>query len=159
MTAKKEKKHALASVPEPQPVTDFPIVGISASAGGLAAFEAFFSGMPTMQSLFDAIAAPTTEHPPELWVRFFEHVAEYGRLYSALLGRKGSPWFVKRMRVTLVDLLKQYQRLATGHLPPDRAASSDVDDFIPTLLAAMLAEAIAWWLEQKRPYPPQEIAN
>ncbi len=29
--------------PEPAP---FPIVGIGASAGGLAAFEAFFSGMP-----------------------------------------------------------------------------------------------------------------
>jgi two-component system CheB/CheR fusion protein len=27
-------------------VADFPIVGIGASAGGLAAFEAFFSGMP-----------------------------------------------------------------------------------------------------------------
>ena len=27
--------------------TEFPIVGIGASAGGLAAFEAFFSGMPT----------------------------------------------------------------------------------------------------------------
>ncbi|MEI6315792.1 MAG: hypothetical protein WCO89_13045, partial [Syntrophus sp. (in: bacteria)] len=25
---------------------DFPIVGLGASAGGLAAFEAFFSGMP-----------------------------------------------------------------------------------------------------------------
>jgi len=28
------------------PALDFPIVGIGASAGGLAAFEAFFSGMP-----------------------------------------------------------------------------------------------------------------
>ena len=28
-------------------IVDFPIVGIGASAGGLAAFEAFFSGMPT----------------------------------------------------------------------------------------------------------------
>ncbi|MCX7142960.1 MAG: hypothetical protein NT123_18230, partial [Proteobacteria bacterium] len=28
------------------PHTAFPIVGIGASAGGLAAFEAFFSGMP-----------------------------------------------------------------------------------------------------------------
>ena len=33
-----------ASVPTSQ--VDFPIVGIGASAGGLAAFEAFFSGMP-----------------------------------------------------------------------------------------------------------------
>ena len=29
-----------------RPKVDFPIVGIGASAGGLAAFEAFFSGMP-----------------------------------------------------------------------------------------------------------------
>jgi len=31
----------------PQPPNPFPIVGIGASAGGLGAFEAFFSGMPT----------------------------------------------------------------------------------------------------------------
>ena len=31
---------------ESLPGTGFPIVGIGASAGGLAAFEAFFSGMP-----------------------------------------------------------------------------------------------------------------
>ena len=31
---------------EPESSTTFPIVGIGASAGGLAAFEAFFSGMP-----------------------------------------------------------------------------------------------------------------
>lgn len=38
------------SLPEPTgtilPKSHFPIVGIGASAGGLAAFEAFFSGMP-----------------------------------------------------------------------------------------------------------------
>ena len=33
--------------PETPPKKDFAIVGIGASAGGLAAFEAFFSGMPT----------------------------------------------------------------------------------------------------------------
>jgi two-component system CheB/CheR fusion protein len=36
-----------ASLPAPpDPLPHFPIVGIGASAGGLAAFEAFFSGMP-----------------------------------------------------------------------------------------------------------------
>ena len=37
-----------AEVPETveSTVADFPIVGVGASAGGLAAFEAFFSGMP-----------------------------------------------------------------------------------------------------------------
>ncbi len=33
-------------VAQPEAVRHFPIVGIGASAGGLAAFEAFFSGMP-----------------------------------------------------------------------------------------------------------------
>jgi two-component system, chemotaxis family, CheB/CheR fusion protein len=32
--------------PEPEPERGFPVVGIGASAGGLAAFGAFFSGMP-----------------------------------------------------------------------------------------------------------------
>ncbi len=36
-----------ADSPEPSPILGFPIVGIGASAGGLAAFESFFSGMPT----------------------------------------------------------------------------------------------------------------
>src|SRR3989339_1721232 len=34
--------------PESEPSKGFPIVGIGASAGGLAAFEAFFSGMPAL---------------------------------------------------------------------------------------------------------------
>lgn len=51
------KKNTKASTPradeaslsseQDQPVNLFPVVGIGASAGGLAAFEAFFSGMPT----------------------------------------------------------------------------------------------------------------
>lgn len=53
-----------------------------------------------MQALFDAISQPGTEHPPQIWVRFFEHIAEYERLYRALLGRKGSPWFVLKMRAS-----------------------------------------------------------
>ena len=50
--AKKIKKQSPTPLPPPVliPVhaehSDFPIVGIGASAGGLAAFEAFFSGMP-----------------------------------------------------------------------------------------------------------------
>ena len=36
----------VAATVEPHPDASFPIVGIGASAGGLAAFEAFFSGMP-----------------------------------------------------------------------------------------------------------------
>ena len=37
----------IATAPPAGPETAFPIVGIGASAGGLAAFEAFFAGMPS----------------------------------------------------------------------------------------------------------------
>jgi len=45
----KEDAEQSVRVPEPseQAAAGFPVVGIGASAGGLAAFEAFFAGMPT----------------------------------------------------------------------------------------------------------------
>lgn len=41
------RKHPKTQPAPSQPPAGFPIVGIGASAGGLAAFEAFFSGMPS----------------------------------------------------------------------------------------------------------------
>jgi AcrR family transcriptional regulator len=28
------------------------------------------------------------ENPPEIWIQFFEHIAEYARLYRAMLGKR-----------------------------------------------------------------------
>lgn len=112
-----------------------------------------------MQALFDAISQPGMEHPPEIWVRFFEHIAEYERLYRALLGRKGSPWFVLKMRARMVDLVKGFQRLALGQSASNSAHSSDADGFTVNLVATMLVEAITWWLEQGRPYSFEEMTS
>ena len=113
-----------------------------------------------MRALFDAVSEPASVHSPQIWVRFFEHIAEYERLYRALLGRKGSPWFVLKMRASLVDLVKEFGRLSPQWQP---AAANPIyptaDEFIPDLVATMLVEAITWWLEQGRPYPTQEIAR
>jgi two-component system CheB/CheR fusion protein len=58
-----------------QPVEGFPIVGIGASAGGLAAFEAFFSGMP-----------PDTD--PGMAFVLVQHLApNYKSILSDLIGR------------------------------------------------------------------------
>ncbi len=109
-----------------------------------------------MQALLKDVAEPRTVHSPEIWVRFFEHIAEYERLYRALLGRRGSPWFVLKMRASVVDLVKEFGRL----VPPGAAHMyPDTDEFVPDLLATLFVEAITWWLEHGRPYPPQEIAN
>jgi AcrR family transcriptional regulator len=111
-----------------------------------------------MSALLTAVGDLGQEHPPAIWVTFFEHIAEYDRLYRALLGSKGSPWFVRKMRASLADLID-----ARGHLPhgPDvnaGPAHSFADGFVPDLVAALFVEAITWWLEHGRPYTPREIA-
>lgn len=108
-----------------------------------------------MQALFKAVSEPETAHSPQIWVRFFEHIADYDQLYRALLGRKGSRWFVLKMRASMVDLLKEFGRLPLT----DRPIYPIADEFIPNLLATMVVEAITWWLEQEKPYASQEIAN
>jgi len=57
------------------PQVDFPIVGIGASAGGLAAFEAFFSGMPANQD-------------PGMAFVLVQHLApDHKSILSELIGR------------------------------------------------------------------------
>lgn len=112
-----------------------------------------------MDVLFSAFSEPGTEHPPHTWVRFFEHIAEYERLYGALLGRKGSPWFVLKMRTFLLDLIKEFERLSLSQTGTDETIHPVSDEFVPNIVATMIVEAITWWLEQGRPYNPQEITT
>jgi AcrR family transcriptional regulator len=86
-----------------------------------------------------------TSPPPERWVAFFEHIDGYHRFYSAMLGRKGSPWFADRMRTAL-------SAMVTEHLPAERT------DLVPTVIGALFTQSITWWLEAGRPVPPREIA-
>ena len=112
-----------------------------------------------MSDLFAAVGDLGREHPPEIWVRFFEHIAQYERLYRALLGRKGSPWFVWKMRAALAGLLKERRQLPHGSNAAHQPTHSFSDAFVPDLVSALFVEAITWWLEQGRPYAPREIAT
>jgi AcrR family transcriptional regulator len=112
-----------------------------------------------MSNLLNAVGELGREHPAEVWVKFFEHIAEYDRLYRALLGKKGSPWFARKMRASLTDLIKE-----SGHLPhkpgtADRHVHLFSDELVPDLVSTMFVEAITWWLEQEKPCSPKEIAT
>lgn len=63
-----------------------------------------------IQALKDYVSMPGAEHPT-IWVKFFEHVAEYEHLYRALLGRNGSPWFVCRMRTAIMAMMREFEQL------------------------------------------------
>ncbi len=112
-----------------------------------------------MSALLNAIGELGLEHPAESWVTFFEHIAQYERLYRALLGRKGSPWFVRKMRASLADLVKERGHLPHGPNASARPIHAFSDEFVPDLVSTMFVEAITWWLEQGRPYTPKEIAT
>jgi AcrR family transcriptional regulator len=106
-----------------------------------------------IQVLYAALSDPAAKHSPIIWERFFEHISEYERFYRALLGRKGSPWFVLKMRASILELVREWQPAAEQPLYPDK------DDFVPNLIAAMFVEAIIWWLEHGKPYTPQEMTQ
>jgi len=112
-----------------------------------------------MGALLNAVGDLGQEYPAEIWVTFFEHIAKYERLYRVLLGRKGSPWFVRKMRAALSSLVKKRGRLPHG---PDASAHPVhlfSDELVPDIVSAMFVEAITWWLEHGRPYTPKEMAT
>jgi AcrR family transcriptional regulator len=98
---------------------------------------------------------------PEPFVKFFEHVSEYERLYRALLGGKGSSWFVMKMRAYLVEMIGERLQEFAGALNRKPIVESRVftDGFVPALIAAQLVDAITWWLEQGKPYAPRQLAT
>lgn len=112
-----------------------------------------------MGALLAAVGDLGRDHPAEVWVAFFEHIAEYERLYRALLGKQGSLWFVHKMRAALAGLIKERGQLPHGPDASDLPAHHFSDTFVPDLVAALFVEAITWWLEQGRPYTPKEIAT
>jgi AcrR family transcriptional regulator len=114
-----------------------------------------------MSTLFAAMGEFGREHPMDVWIRFIEQIAQYDRLYRALLGKKGSPWFAQTMRARLAALVKEHGSLESAHEPDmtKQAAHPFSDMFVPDLVAAMVVEAITWWLEQGQPYTPTELAT
>ncbi|WP_262965469.1 chemotaxis protein CheB [Methylobacter psychrophilus] len=85
-----------------KPVTVFPIVGIGASAGGLAAFEAFFSGMPT-------------DTDPDMAFVLVQHLApDHSSILTDLIQR------YTRMKVYEVENGMQVQPNCAYIIPPNR---------------------------------------
>jgi AcrR family transcriptional regulator len=112
-----------------------------------------------MNTLFSAIGELGQDHPADVWVRFFEHIAENERLYRTLLGSKGSPWFAQKMRAALADLITERGRFPHGPDAARHPAHTFSDGLVPVLVSTLFVEAITWWLEHGRPYTPKEIAT
>jgi AcrR family transcriptional regulator len=101
------------------------------------------------EQIFDEALAALLNAVPEgrqdRWAGFFEHIAEYDRLYGALLGSKAGTWFADKMRTKLGELSAMHLPEAPGSM-------------MPGILGAMFVQAISWWLAHGQPTPPAEIA-
>ena len=73
-----------------------------------------------MNPIYKDPVEKATENPPEIWVRFFEHIADHARLYRARLGKNGSPWFAARMREYTIQLMLESERALKQLVKPDR---------------------------------------
>lgn len=95
------------------------------------------------------------------WVKMFEHFAQYEHLYRALLGKNGSSWFANRMREYVTRTISE-RILALAHaLNSKRITESHAvaGGLVPALIAGQLLDAIIWWLEQGKPYTPDQMAR
>ena len=76
------------------------------------------------------------EHPPQVWVKFFEHIAEYDRLYRALLGRQRKSLVCDEdARLIGLTWSKSMGAFPTGKASADHPASPFADEFVPDLVA------------------------
>ena len=95
---------------------------------------------------------------PEPWVTFFEHLAQYRRLYCVLLGRPSGSWFVAKMRMVLTEVLSRRVQQPSSCVQHGKQVAVAYDRLAPSLSASLLIEIITRWLEQSQPEAPRAIA-
>jgi AcrR family transcriptional regulator len=97
--------------------------------------------------------------PPEIWIQIFEHVAAYARLYRAMLGKNGSPWFAARMREHVIRLILENERQWKQQVEPKHQIDPAMPEALPVVqLSHVLIGTIVWWLESEKRYTPGQMA-
>lgn len=99
-----------------------------------------------------------TQVVPEPWVKFFEHLMEYERLYRGLLVSKSSSWWVEKMRASLSEVLRVRIQQSSSCIQNGKHVANACGRLAPALAASLLVEIIIRWFEQGRPETPREIA-
>jgi len=107
----------------------------------------------------EALSSPQTQgtnssNPTLGLVSMFEHVQQHADFYRVMLGAKGDPAFVQRIR--------QYSELRLRSLlPGDRATlqpSSPPLDLCLSYLSHAGIGVLDWWLKAGQSHPPEQVA-
>src|SRR5260221_993109 len=79
--------------------------------------QIFAEVISTLHGALTEVGSGPEHHPPPVWIKFFEHIAEYERFYRALLGSQGSTWFVRKLRASLAKLVKEHENVPSVQAP------------------------------------------
>ena len=113
-----------------------------------------------MKPIYKDNSQSETQNPPEIWIQFFEHVAERARLYRAMLGKNGSSWFAARMREHTIKLMLEIARQYGYQVEPRQEIEPAMPQELPSLqLSHVLIGTIVWWLESEKNYSPRQVAT
>ncbi|MGI5488758.1 TetR/AcrR family transcriptional regulator [Microtetraspora malaysiensis] len=93
------------------------------------------------------------------WEQLFDHVGRHHRLYAALLGRRGDPWFAARLRERCVALARDRLRNVHGDIALDAGRDMPPGELELVLAVNLTMGAITWWLEHDRPLPARQMAE
>jgi AcrR family transcriptional regulator len=108
----------------------------------------------------DIDPAEKEENLLEIWNQFFEHVAQHARLYRAMLGKNGSPWFATRMREHIIKLVLERERLWEQQAGKRLQTDPAMPRALPVMqLSHVLIGTIIWWLESEKSYTPRQMAT
>jgi AcrR family transcriptional regulator len=100
------------------------------------------------------------ENPPEIWILFFEHVAEHHRLYRAMLGKNGSPWFAARMSEHIIKIMLEKEEEWQSQIQPVHPVDPAMPHELPAMqFAHVLIGTIIWWLDSEQHYTPRQMAT
>ena len=78
-----------------------------------------------------------------------EHVHEQRKIFRSMIGRRSGHVVQQRFREMVIRLVADELPPSTGSLPRQAAAR---------WLAGAFVELLSWWVEQRAPLPPAELA-
>ncbi len=116
--------------------------------------------MDDLYAMLDTPEEPATqvgvpEKPPAGLVRMLEHVQAHADFYRVMLGKRGDPGFVQRIR----EYIEKRMRASLSTMVPQDQLNQPSFDLCLKYISSAGVGAIEWWLENDLPYSPWQMAT
>lgn len=86
-------------------------------------------------------------------ISVFNHVGKYAGFYCVMLGEKGVPAFMARVRTFIEETILNW----LAAVLPEKFGQGMSSDIVVNYLGAGYLGVISWWLDNEMPYTPEEM--